>query len=103
MKKEISSELVHLSSVPQTSKWAIKPRVPFLLVFWLSVAALLTLIGHLTVLGRPFDNPGAWVSAHFSTMARSFVEHGIVALGGVPIQNNSPLGLEPDAYIHWPP
>jgi 4-amino-4-deoxy-L-arabinose transferase-like glycosyltransferase len=76
-----------------------------LLAFWLSIAILLVLTNHLAVLGRPFDyiGRGAWVSAHFSTMARAFVENGVVALGGVPIQNNLPLGLEPDAYIHWPP
>ncbi len=50
-----------------------------------------------------FDYPHAWVSAHFSTMARAFAEHGVAALGGVPIQNNSPITSEPDFYIHWPP
>ena len=81
----------------------VEPRTTFLLMFWLSIAVLLTVIGHLAVLDRPFDYSYAWASAHFSTMARAFVEHGVVALGGVPIQNNSPLGLEPDTYIHFPP
>jgi len=35
--------------------------------------------------------------------ARSFAEHGVVALRAVPIANNWPLGSQPEAYLHWPP
>src|SRR5687767_12460629 len=73
------------------------------LIFWSCVAVLLTISAHLIMLPRPFDYHHDWVSAHFSTMARSFAEHGVIALRGVPIQNNPPLGLEPDVYLHWPP
>lgn len=80
------------------------------LAFWVVVALLLTFLSHMALLQSTFDYPGAsfpsiygWVSAHCAQMARSFVEHGILELGGVPIQNNPPIGLEPDAYLHWPP
>lgn len=78
-------------------------RVQPVLMGWVGLALLFTVALHATSLGRPFDYAHAWVSAHFSTMARAFSEHGVVALGGLPIQNNPPLGAEPDAYIHWPP
>jgi 4-amino-4-deoxy-L-arabinose transferase-like glycosyltransferase len=50
-----------------------------------------------------YDYVHAWVSAHYATIARSFVEHGVFELGGVPIQNNPPLTTQPDAYLNWPP
>ena len=50
-----------------------------------------------------YDYQGAWVSSYFAVMARSFQEHGVLALGGVPIQNNPPLTALPDAYLNWPP
>jgi hypothetical protein len=103
VKEDILSEIARPSLVPPMPKQAIEPRASFLLMFWLSVAVLLTLTRHLAVLGHQFNYTHDWVSAHFSTIARSFVEHGVIALGGVPIQNNSPLGLEPDVYLHWPP
>lgn len=74
-----------------------------ILMGWVGMALLFTLALHAATLGRPFDSAHAWVSAHFSTMARAYSEHGIAALGGLPIQNNPPLGAKPDAYIHWPP
>jgi 4-amino-4-deoxy-L-arabinose transferase-like glycosyltransferase len=71
---------------------------------WLAAAVSVTLGGTAIVARRPFDSePHAWVSAHFSTMARAFVDQGIGALHAVPIQNNAPLGTQPDAYLHWPP
>jgi len=36
-------------------------------------------------------------------MARTFVRHGVVALAGVPVNNNDPLGSPPAVYVHWPP
>lgn len=71
---------------------------------WLAVAALLTAAANHVIARRPFDGEShAWVSAHFGTMARAFVERGVLPLRMIPIQNNPPLGNEPDAYTHWPP
>lgn len=71
---------------------------------WLAVAALLTAAAYHVIARRPFDGEShAWVSAHFGTMARAFVERGVLPLRMIPIQNNPPLGNEPDAYTHWPP
>ena len=50
-----------------------------------------------------YDYPHAWVSAHFSVIGRSFLEQGVLALNGTPIQNNAPLTAAPDAYLNWPP
>lgn len=50
-----------------------------------------------------YDYYHAWVSAHFAVMARAFLDHGILTLGGVPIQNVGTLTEEPDVYLHWPP
>ncbi|MGH8487954.1 MAG: ArnT family glycosyltransferase [Gammaproteobacteria bacterium] len=71
---------------------------------WLAVAALLTVAANHVIARRPFDGEShSWVSAHFGTMARAFVERGVLPLRMIPIQNNPPLGNEPDAYTHWPP
>jgi 4-amino-4-deoxy-L-arabinose transferase-like glycosyltransferase len=73
-------------------------------VLWISIAALLTLIGWCCTLSNPFaSEEHAWASAHMALLARSFAQLGIVGLHGVPIQNNLPLGLQPDRYVHWPP
>ncbi|MFH0350630.1 MAG: ArnT family glycosyltransferase [Chromatiales bacterium] len=70
----------------------------------LAVAALLTVAANHVIARRPFDGEShPWVSAHFGTMARAFVERGVLPLRMIPIQNNPPLGNEPDAYTHWPP
>ena len=37
------------------------------------------------------------------TMAHSFNQLGALHLHFVPIQNNLPLGSDPDVYLHWPP
>ena len=81
----------------------IEKRASSPLIFWLLAAVLLTIAGHPALWRHPFVYPHAWTSAHFATLARSFAEHGVVALGGVPIQNNAPLGIDPDASLHWPP
>ena len=36
-------------------------------------------------------------------MARSYNALGILHTHLVPIQNNPPVGLDPDVYLHWPP
>jgi 4-amino-4-deoxy-L-arabinose transferase-like glycosyltransferase len=86
---------------PRTVRVALRSEA--VLIGWLAVAVVLTVAAHVSTLGRPFDHPHAWVSAHFSTMARAYAEHGVAALAGLPIQNNPPLGAQPDAYLHWPP
>ncbi|HEY7419623.1 MAG TPA: glycosyltransferase family 39 protein [Ktedonobacteraceae bacterium] len=101
MNEQVSPHIIRRSSIPQMLKWSVDARV--VSVFWASFAVLLTLTGQLIMLDRPFQYDHDWVSAHFSTMARSFVDHGVIALRGVPIQNNPPLGLDPDVYLHWPP
>ena len=45
----------------------------------------------------------AWVSAHIATIAQAFASHGIVGLGGMPVENFDPLTTQPDNYLHWPP
>ncbi len=77
-------------------------RIEPILLVWLGLAVLLTLGNHAVRFSQPLVTNG-WVSAHFATMAHAYQEHGIFELGGLPIQNHSPLGSEPDAYIHWPP
>src|SRR5690242_11259203 len=81
----------------------VKPNTRALLVFWMTVTVILTLTSHLVSFGRVFDYRHDWISAHFSTIARSFTDYGVISLRGALIQNNSPLGLDPDVYIHWPP
>lgn len=66
---------------------------------WLAVAIAVTLVSHL----RQIDSPFNWTGAHAATMARSFVQFGVLELRGVPVENNPPLGLEPERYLHWPP
>ena len=73
-------------------------------LFWVSFAALLTLMYWIVKLHDPFSfEPHAWASAHLATIARSFAQLGIIHLHGIPVQNNLPLGLQPDRYLHWPP
>ena len=78
---------------------------PAALRLLLPVAAVLSALALpvVAVLLHSYDYQHGWVSAHFATMARSFMENGIFALGGVPVQNNAPLTLLPDAYVNWPP
>ncbi|HEV2273704.1 MAG TPA: glycosyltransferase family 39 protein, partial [Acidobacteriaceae bacterium] len=44
-----------------------------------------------------------WASTNCMTQARSFLELGPWRTHFVPVQNNPPLGLDPDVYLHWPP
>lgn len=71
---------------------------------WVSIAALLTFAYWMAALNNPFASERhAWASAHMALLARSFLQLGVVHLRGVPLQNNLPLGLQPDRYVHWPP
>lgn len=73
------------------------------LLAWLALGVAAAGATHLPGIDRAFVGWEGWVSSHFATMARSFGDQGVVALGGAPIQNNPPLGVRPDAYVHWPP
>ena len=73
-------------------------------VLWTGLAALLTLTSWLATVNLRYGvEDHAWANAHMALMARSFANQGILALHGVPVQNNPPLGSQPDVYIHWPP
>jgi Dolichyl-phosphate-mannose-protein mannosyltransferase len=77
----------------------IKPAI-----FWLAFAvfALIALYARLLHLSFDGDFQG-WASASCMTMAHSFNQLGALHTHFVPIQNNLPLGSDPDVYLHWPP
>ncbi|PWT99271.1 MAG: hypothetical protein C5B51_27610 [Terriglobia bacterium] len=75
----------------------------YVMAAWLLVAVVLTLGTAFLSASQPYIYRHGWISADFATMARSFTRDGILKLGLVPVHNNPPLGLRPDAYIHWPP
>jgi 4-amino-4-deoxy-L-arabinose transferase-like glycosyltransferase len=76
------------------------------IILALAIAIAVTMhaaIGYAT-LRRPFDSDWhAWANTLYALIARSFAQQGILALHGVQIANNPPLGTQPDVYIHWPP
>ena len=72
--------------------------------FWLAVAALALIALYARLLHLSFDGDfQGWASASCMTMAHSFNQLGALHLHFVPIQNNLPLGSDPDVYLHWPP
>ena len=75
--------------------------VRLVLLLWLGLSVAFLVGPALLVEG--FHYTHAWVTAHFATIGRAFAETGIVALSGVPVQNNPPLTTAPDIYISWPP
>jgi 4-amino-4-deoxy-L-arabinose transferase-like glycosyltransferase len=71
---------------------------------WLAVAALALIALYARLLHLSFDGDyQGWASASCMTMAHSFNQLGALHLHFVPIQNNLPLGSDPDVYLHWPP
>jgi len=75
-----------------------------LLVGLVAIAALATVVVHVEqAWNGTFAHPFDWISTNNATMGRAFATSGIFSLGWVPIANNPPLGLAPDAYLHWPP
>jgi hypothetical protein len=44
-----------------------------------------------------------WASASCMLMARAFNQLGAAHMHFVPVQNNLPVGNDPDVYLHWPP
>lgn len=71
-------------------------RAVFLLALGLTIAA------HVRTAGATYTNPGGFTSSVFATSARTFARFGILQLGGVPVDNNPPIGPN-DSYSHWPP
>jgi hypothetical protein len=73
-------------------------------VFWFAFAALGLLALYARILHLTFDGDfQGWASASCMTMARTFNQLGPLHTHFVPIQNNLPLGSDPDVYLHWPP
>jgi hypothetical protein len=71
---------------------------------WLAIAALALVALYARLLRLSFDGDyQGWASASCMTMAHSFNQLGALHLHFVPIQNNLPLGTDPDVYLHWPP
>jgi hypothetical protein len=62
-----------------------------------------TILIHLWQAGIPYVYKGGAISADVSQAARSFAHYGVIGLHGVPVNNNPPLDLRNDSYIHWPP
>lgn len=72
--------------------------------FWLTVAALALIALYARILPLSLDGDvQGWASASCMTMAHSFNQLGALHTHFVPIQNNLPLGSDPDVYLHWPP
>jgi hypothetical protein len=82
-----------------THSFLLKPAV-----FWFAFAVLAVVVLYARVLRLSFDGDfQGWASASCMTMAQSFNQLGAVHTHFVPIQNNLPLGSDPDVYLHWPP
>jgi 4-amino-4-deoxy-L-arabinose transferase-like glycosyltransferase len=72
--------------------------------FWFALAALSLVALYARLLHLSFDGDvQGWASASCMTMAQSFNQLGALHTHFVPIQNNLPLGSDPDVYLHWPP
>jgi 4-amino-4-deoxy-L-arabinose transferase-like glycosyltransferase len=69
----------------------------------LAAAVLFALARHPALRLGEFAYPHDWVTAHFAVIARAFVDTGLWALAGVPLQNYPPLTADPDTYLNWPP
>src|SRR6266436_1212620 len=85
------------TETPPNSRKAVRtPLVLFLLVLCLTIAV------RVTRASVPYTYRHGFISAVFATSAREFARDGILALGGVPVANNPPIGPD-DVYPHWPP
>jgi len=73
-------------------------------IFWFALATLALIALYARLLHLSFDGDfQGWASASCMTMAHSFNQLGALHTHFVPIQNNLPLGSDPDVYLHWPP
>lgn len=76
----------------------------FVLLSGIVAATAIEVVCAQVSLRRPLDaDLHAWASSSVSLIARSYAQQGILALRGLQIANNPPLGREPDIYTHWPP
>jgi 4-amino-4-deoxy-L-arabinose transferase-like glycosyltransferase len=90
---------VTASSPPPGSRSLLKPAA-----IWFVVAVLAIIVLYARLLHLSFDGDyQGWASASCMTMAHSFNQLGAFHTHFVPIQNNLPLGSDPDVYLHWPP
>jgi Dolichyl-phosphate-mannose-protein mannosyltransferase len=93
--------------LPESSASSSKPGPRGLLkpaAIWFAVAILAIIILYARLLHLSFDGDyQGWASASCMTMAHSFNQLGALHTHFVPIQNNLPLGSDPDVYLHWPP
>lgn len=92
--QSLTAEYAHGSSRPA-------PALTRLVLFFalLSIAVAFAF----AIVADTYNYPHAWVSAHFATIGRSYLENGFLSLGFVPVQNNLPLTATPDYYLNWPP
>jgi Dolichyl-phosphate-mannose-protein mannosyltransferase len=71
---------------------------------WLASSVIVLVALYARILRYSFDGDfQGWASASCMTMAHSFNQLGAINTHFVPIQNNLPLGSDPDVYLHWPP
>jgi 4-amino-4-deoxy-L-arabinose transferase-like glycosyltransferase len=71
---------------------------------WALIAFVLLVAMYARLRNISFDGDfQGWASASCMTMAQSFEHLGALHTHFVPIQNNLPLGSDPDVYLHWPP
>ena len=71
---------------------------------WFLLSVLLLVFLYSRILNMTLDGDiHGWASSNVMTQARSFLELGPWRTHLVPVQNNLPLGLDPDVYLHWPP
>jgi 4-amino-4-deoxy-L-arabinose transferase-like glycosyltransferase len=93
--------------LPESSAFSTTPEARSLLkpaAIWLAIAVLAIIVLYARILHLSFDGDyQGWASASCMTMARSFNQLGALHTHFVPIQNNLPLGSDPDVYLHWPP
>jgi 4-amino-4-deoxy-L-arabinose transferase-like glycosyltransferase len=75
-----------------------------LAALWFALACIALIFLYSRLLHLSFDGDyQGWASASCMTMAHSFNQLGAFHTHFVPIQNNLPLGSDPDVYLHWPP
>ena len=87
------------SSIATKPDSLLKPAL-----FWFGIAVLAIIVLYARLLHLSFDGDyQGWASASCMTMAHSFNQLGALHTHFVPIQNNLPLGSDPDVYLHWPP
>jgi hypothetical protein len=97
---EIPTESAAVATSAQLTRSSLlKPAV-----FWFAFATLAVVALYARLLHLSFDGDfQGWASASCMTMAHSFNQLGALHTHFVPIQNNLPLGSDPDVYLHWPP